>query len=91
MVSCLRLTLWLVCAAGVGQSWRLCGKEAVACRRAMGMLLPSKDDAINEVFVTAGMLILDDESVVHVGSENGPAGQGWRHTVTPPRNQKRSN
>lgn len=45
------------CAAGVGQSWRLCGKEAVACRRALGTLLLSKDDAFNEVFVVAVQVI----------------------------------
>jgi len=55
-------SMWLLGGedAGVGQSWRLCGKEAVACRRAFGMLLASKDDAFNEVFVKI-MLILDDE------------------------------
>ena len=39
--------------AGVGESWQLCGKEAVACRRALGLVLQAKADAFGDVFATA--------------------------------------
>eukprot|EP00282_Hemiselmis_andersenii_P005496 CAMPEP_0114113132 /NCGR_PEP_ID=MMETSP0043_2-20121206/2751_1 /TAXON_ID=464988 /ORGANISM="Hemiselmis andersenii, Strain CCMP644" /LENGTH=797 /DNA_ID=CAMNT_0001205265 /DNA_START=103 /DNA_END=2496 /DNA_ORIENTATION=- len=44
----------------VGASWEACGKQVLACRRSLGMLLAAKEEAFSDVFATA-LLILDDE------------------------------